>query len=158
MESRTVREQRALIAARALIDRMRTMYRQLEQLTGVPVAVHRALACISNEPGIPASRLAAALGMQRSAMSHVLNDLARHGWIERIRSATDQRSVQLHVTAAGRGLLKATSGRAVGNLQRAVSRLPDRELEGVAAGIELLLTYLPAESRERVRAAGRRGR
>lgn len=142
-QTRAAREQRALLAARALVDRMRTMYRELEQLTGAPIAVHRALACINGEPGIPASRLAASLGMQRSAMSHVLNDLSERGWIERTRDADDQRSIHIYITAEGRKLLQATSGRAVGNLQRAMTHLSDKDLEGVAAGIEMLLTHLP---------------
>jgi DNA-binding MarR family transcriptional regulator len=143
MEPRGEREQRALIAARALVDRMRAMYRELEQLTGAPIAAHRALTCINAAPGISASHLATALGMRRSAMSHVLNDLDERGWIERKRDEVDQRSVRIHVTAEGRKLLHATSGKAVGNLQRAVSRLQDAELESVAAGIERMLEHLP---------------
>ncbi|HEX5688471.1 MAG TPA: hypothetical protein VFX76_00615, partial [Roseiflexaceae bacterium] len=68
-EARATREQRALLAARALVDRMRTLYRELEQLTGTHIAAHRALTCIGSEPGIAASKLASALGMRRPALS-----------------------------------------------------------------------------------------
>ena len=49
----------ALLSARALVDRMRKFYRELERMTDAPITVHSALACIGEEPGIPASRLAA---------------------------------------------------------------------------------------------------
>jgi MarR family transcriptional regulator, organic hydroperoxide resistance regulator len=132
-----------LLAARALVDRMRTLYRELERRTGAPIAMHRALACIAAEPGITASRLASALGMQRPALSHLLRSLGERGWVERRRSDSDQRSVRLHVTTAGRTVLSATSGRVAGRLQRAVHTLDDRTLAELASSLQALLLCLP---------------
>ena len=134
---------RALVAARELVDRMRSLYRELEQLTGAPIGLHRALVCIGNEPGLPASRLAALLGMRRPAVSQTLKSLTLRGWIERRRSDEDQRAIQIHPTAAGKQILRATAGRAVFTLQRAVCRLPRARLEQLAESVELLLTLLP---------------
>jgi DNA-binding MarR family transcriptional regulator len=145
-ESRIELENRALRAARTLVDRMRTLYRELEQMTGAPIAWHRALVCIANEPGLPASRLASQLGMQRSAVSQLLKNMSSRGWIERRRSLEDQRTVQIHTTAEGRQVLQATAGRAVFTLQRAVCSLPQKELEQLIAGVELLLTHLPQQN------------
>lgn len=157
-EPRVVLERRALLAARTLVDRMRSLYRELEQLTGAPIAVHRALACIGDEPGLPASKLADALGMQRPTVSHVLRYLTERGWIERLRSNDDQRSVRIFITAEGRQLLKATSGRAVGTLQRAVGHLRKGELTALATGLETLLTHLPTASPKPIAAGSRRAR
>lgn len=141
-KSRDRRETQALLAARSLVDRMRALYRELEQMTGAPITLHRALTSIGEDPGMTASRLAQKLGMQRPAISHVLKSMAERGWIERKRHDTDQRSVRLHVTAGGRQTLGKTSGRAVGTLQRAVGKLSDRELSGLASGLEALLQNL----------------
>lgn len=137
-------ERDALVAARSLVDRMRTLYRELERMTDAPITVHRALACIGEEPGIPASRLATRLRMQRPAVSHVLKGLAARGWIERRRHEGDQRSVRIHPTADGQQIMRATSGRAVGTLQRAVRGLSTRQLEQLASGLGALLALLPA--------------
>ena len=142
-KTRVALENRALLAARELIDRMRTLYRDLEHLTGAPIGLHRALVCIGNEPGIQASILALRLGMQRPAVSQVLKSLTMRGWIERRRSDADQRAIQIHPTAAGRQILRATAGRAVFTLQRAVCRLPQPDLEKLASSVELLLGLLP---------------
>jgi DNA-binding MarR family transcriptional regulator len=136
-------ERDALLSARALVDRMRTLYRELERMTDAPITVHRALTCIGEEPGIPASRLATRLGMQRPAVSHLLKGLVARGWIERRRHEGDQRSVQIHTTAGGLQILRATSGRAVGTLQRAVRALSARELRQLADGLAALLVRLP---------------
>lgn len=144
--ARGVLETRALLAARELVDRMRALYRELEHLTGAPIGLHRALVCIGKEPGLPASRLALLLGMRRPAVSQTLRSLTLRGWIERRRSDLDQRAIQIHPTAAGRQVLRATAGRAVFTLQRAVCRLPHAQLEQLAGSIELLLKLLPPAS------------
>jgi DNA-binding MarR family transcriptional regulator len=142
-EARSALETRALLAARELVDRMRSLYRELEQLTGAPIGLHRALVHIGNEPGLPASRLAVLLGMRRPAVSQTLKSLTLRGWIERRRSDHDQRAVQIHATAAGKQVLRATAGRAVFTLQRAVCQLPREQLEQLAVSAEMLLALLP---------------
>jgi DNA-binding MarR family transcriptional regulator len=135
-------EQSALMRARELVDRMRSLYRELEVATGAPVVMHRALAIIAAEPGIPASHLAAALGLQRSTMSHVLKALSLKKWVERRRSDEDARSVRVHVTAAGRSVLNATAGRVSGVLQRAVRQIDEQQLQQLDQSLEVLLRHI----------------
>jgi DNA-binding MarR family transcriptional regulator len=145
-------ERSALLAARTLVDRMRALYRELERMTDAPISMHRALTLLAEEPGITASRLAESLGMQRPAVSHVLRGLAERGWIERRRHADDQRSVRLHVSAAGVEILRQTGGRAVGTLQRAMRQLSREDLAGLAAGLNAVLVHLPrAPAKQHVR-------
>ena len=139
-------ETEALLSARALVDRMRTLYRELERMTDAPITLHRALTCIGDDPGLPASVLAMRLGMQRPAVSHVLKALAKRGWIERRRHDGDQRSIQIHPTTEGQQILRATGGRAVGTLQRAVRGLNSRQLQKLAEGLVSLLALLPEPS------------
>ncbi len=156
--ARAALERRALLAARELVDRMRSLYRELEQLTGAPIGLHRALVCIGDEPGLTASRLAARLGMRRPAVSQTLKSLTLRGWIERRRSDLDQRAVQIHPTAAGRQVLRATAGRATFTLQRAVCQLPQGQLEQLAGSVELLLGLLPASGPASKAGPGHTGR
>ena len=138
-------ETRALLSSRALVDRMRALYRELERSTGAPIAQHRVLVCIATEPGLAAARLAAKLGMQPPAVSHVLKSLTERGWIERRRTTNDQRTVSIHLTEQGEQVLSASAGSAVGTLQRAVSALQNNELAQLAEGLEALLAKLPIE-------------
>lgn len=142
--TRAQREQSALLLARTLVDRTRALYRELEQRTGAPVQAHRALSGIAANPGIPASQLANSLGMQRSALSHLLRTLAGQGWIERRRSDDDQRSVRLFVTQQGQGVLGATAGRMVGVLQNAVEQLDNSRLVELERSLQALLQYIEA--------------
>lgn len=142
-------ERAALLSLRAFIDDMRTRYRELERETGASIAMHRALACVAASPGVSASGLATALGMKRPAVSHLLKGLSGRGWIERRRISTDQRSVQLFLTSTGKRIIDATGGRAVGVLQRAVSKLSDVEVDSLSSGLVALLQELPAPPRPR---------
>ena len=76
---RAAREHRALLAARALVDRMRGLYRELEQLTAAPIGMHRALNAIGAAPGIQASRLAQALGCDAAVLGPVLPTASHPG-------------------------------------------------------------------------------
>lgn len=135
-------ERAALLLARTLVDRTRALYRELERRTGAPVQAHRALVCIADSPGIQSSRLADQLGMQRSAVSHLLRTLSANGWIERRRSGEDQRSVHLSVTASGRAIVGASAGRMVGVLQRAVEGLDDTQLTELARSLQALIGHI----------------
>jgi len=141
--SRAQLERRALLDARALVDRMRGYYRELERLTGAPISVHRALNAIGANPGLRASGLASTLGMRRPAISQVLKGLVDRGWAERIRAREDQRAVRLYLTAGGTRVLKLTAGRAVGRLHRAIKALSDEDLRPLAASLPALLQRLP---------------
>jgi MarR family transcriptional regulator, organic hydroperoxide resistance regulator len=140
-------ERVALLSARAFIDDMRSRYRELEKQTGASITVHRALDCIAGHPGLSASALATALGMKRPAVSHLLKGLTENGWIERLRTKADQRSVQLHLTAAGKLVVEATAGSAVGTLRRSMSRLTDAEVTALSLGLPALLRELPPHPR-----------
>lgn len=139
---RATAELRALLAARALVDRMRALYRELEQFSGAPISVHRALNGIGAEPGIQASRLASTLGMQRPALSHVLGAMVERGWIERVRPQSDQRVVRIYLTTAGRKMLRLTAGRAAGVLQRSIRALSDADVERLASALPPLVEQL----------------
>ena len=137
------RQRKALLSARKLVDDMRSRYRELERLTGASIPMHRALAGIAESPGISASHLATMLGMKRPAVSHVLKGLAERGWIERVRTAADQRAVQLYLSPAGKQIVEDTAGRAVGTLQRAIDHLSDAEVAALSTGLAAVLRELP---------------
>ena len=65
------------------------------------------LAAIGDAPGIAAIRLAELLGIERSNLVAILDDLGRRGLITRSASLTDRRSHELHRTAEGTAVFQA---------------------------------------------------
>ncbi|MBK6597876.1 MAG: MarR family transcriptional regulator [Proteobacteria bacterium] len=148
-DSRAELERRALLSARLFADSMRSLYSELERVTDAPVSMHRALNAITAQPGLQASQLASRLGVSRPAASQLLRVLVSRGWAVRRRSDVDQRVVHIHLTAAGQKLVKSTSGRAVGALQRAVRGLSLADLERIAHAVPMLIERLPKRTARR---------
>ena len=63
------------------------------------------LMLIGRNPGISQTALSRANGRDKSSLTPVLNDLARHGLVVRRRTRADQRAYRLSLTPAGRRLL-----------------------------------------------------
>ena len=110
---------------------------------GLSAAQWRLLVRLVKEEGVAQARLAELLEIEPISVSRLLDRMEEGGWIERRRHEGDQRSVQIHPTTDGQRILRATSGRAVGTLQRAVRGLSARELNQLASGLAALLGRLP---------------
>lgn len=61
---------------------------------------------IGANPGLRQSRLAEAMGVDRSTIVAVIDDLEERGLVERLRSPEDRRSHALHLTRDGRAALR----------------------------------------------------
>lgn len=138
-----------MLSARSFADSMRALYAELEELTDAPVGMHRALNVIAMDGGLQASQLAERLGMRRPALSQLLRGLVARGWVARQRTAADQRVVRIYLTPAGQRLVKSTSGRAVGMLQRAVRGLSVADLERLARSVPVLVEQLPKRAQSK---------
>lgn len=62
---------------------------------------------IARQPGVDATRLAAAVAFDRSTLGNVLERLESKGWVQRRPSTEDRRVKLLHITASGEQLLQA---------------------------------------------------
>lgn len=64
------------------------------------------LSVIEANPGLKQSQVSSALGMQRTNFVIVFDELERRGLAERVSIASDRRSYALHLTDAGRTLMR----------------------------------------------------
>ena len=65
------------------------------------------LKLVETNPGIPQTRLAEAIFLDRSSLVPILETLSREGWIERRRSDRDKRVRRVFLTREGAEKLKA---------------------------------------------------
>jgi DNA-binding MarR family transcriptional regulator len=84
--------------------------RMAEELApfGLRPGVFSALALISANPGCSQKQLAFRLGMDKSAVVAIIQDLDRQGLATRVRQAEDRRFHSLKITAKGQALLQRT--------------------------------------------------
>ena len=84
------------------------------------------LVLVNGNPGITQSRLAEAVGLDRSTLVPVLDDLERRGLVER-RRGKDRRTNGLSLTAPGKRLLVRVRRRIAAHEHRMVSGLSEKE-------------------------------
>lgn len=85
---------------------------------------------IARQPGVDATRLAAAVAFDRSTLGNVLERLESKGWVDRRPSPGDRRVKLLHITQAGVQLLEAIEPGVVAAQKRLLKPLSaaDRKL------------------------------
>ncbi len=68
-----------------------------------------------------------ALGLDKSSMVHIVDELERQGLAERRRGTTDRRAYEVCITAAGRARLQAAGDRAAAVMEALLSVLTPQE-------------------------------
>ena len=86
---------------RAQVAMFRHFARQVTVAEDITPALFGMLQVIAANPGLAQSRLAEAMGVERSAIVKVVDQLEARGLIVRRPSPRDRRSHSLHLTAAG---------------------------------------------------------
>lgn len=71
-----------------------------------------AMMVIHNNPGIAPIDLSRAIARDKSSVTPLIQDLERRGFVKRMPSASDRRSVTLTLTRAGENILKRLLGHA----------------------------------------------
>ena len=81
------------------------------------------LSQIARQPGVDATRLAAAVAFDRSTLGNVLERLETKGWVARKPSPEDRRVKLLHMTETGEQLLDAIEAGVVATQKRLLKPL-----------------------------------
>lgn len=118
-------------ASRALVGiAVRSIQQAPEEVT---VVQHRVLVLAAAHDGLPVGAVATALAVNASNATRICDRLERLGLLERRRSKTDRRVVEVTVTGAGRELLDAVARRRLAEVERVVARMDERDVRAAVA-------------------------
>lgn len=73
---------------------------------GLKVVDYSILVLVDANPEVNQKQLGAALDISAPNMAITLDRLVERGWVERVRSTQDRRAMLIHLTAAGRALVR----------------------------------------------------
>jgi DNA-binding MarR family transcriptional regulator len=121
---------------RLIFRSVKKHFRWVEQRCGVSGAQLWLMWEIHERPRSRVSDIAKALSIHQSTVSNMLDKLERRGLIVRRRSRSDQREVQLRLTARGRAVIALAPGPARGVLTEALNTIPRRSLESLDASLD----------------------
>jgi DNA-binding MarR family transcriptional regulator len=131
--SETLRQFRVIIGA------VRHHFRALESACGVTGAQVWILAAIAENPGITVSRLSETLSVHVSTASNLLDKLDKAGLVERQRSTTDRRVVQLKLTPEGQVVMDRAPKPLTGVVPYALDKLSPVVLTRLNGDLGLLI-------------------
>ena len=92
-------------ATRASVELKKTFQKHLGplELKAVEFSI---LVLVASNPGVNQKQLCQTLDVSAPNMAITLDRMVERGWVERVRSTEDRRAQEVHLTAAGRGLVQ----------------------------------------------------
>jgi DNA-binding MarR family transcriptional regulator len=109
------------------------------------------MAMVDEEDNLPVCEVARRLGMRKSQMTPVLNQLVELGMVVKRRDAKDRRMSRVSLTNHGRATLEEFKGMIRQNIKGKLSHLAPEELEELSLALGTLRkisAYLEAEGKD----------
>ena len=100
------------------------------------------LGIVAAHPGQPQSRLAEALGLQRSSLVTIIDRLEKDGLLERKATKNDRRTNSLNLTAHGHQVLQDLEVEALRHEEELCAGLTDEEREATVNGLRKIVAGL----------------
>jgi DNA-binding MarR family transcriptional regulator len=117
------------------------LHRPDETPCGVPVPVSEAhaLTVLADHGPIPQSELCRHLGLTKSTVSRLVDQLDRRGWTQRRPGDRDARQRLVELTADGRSTAKAIASRRAERMRELLRRIPEADRTAVLAALDVLV-------------------
>ncbi len=135
-----------LKALRIIISAVRHHFHAQEAACGISGAQIWILSAVAEKPGTMVSELSETLSVHISTASNMLDKLAKAGLVERWRSETDRRVVNVHLTPKGQTVLDRAPRPLSGLVPDALEKLPEEVLIRLHEDLNLLIRKMsPAD-------------
>ncbi len=137
---------RVLHQFRVVFNSLKAHFQQVERAAGIGGSQVWALSILQDNPGIGVNELADALNVRQPTASIIVGKLSSSGLIDVRREGSDRRSVQLHVSAAGRMLLEESPAPHAGLLPSSLKALNPASLEQIEVLLAELISILESRN------------
>jgi DNA-binding MarR family transcriptional regulator len=128
----------SLDALRRIVRVLRLSATGVEKTTGMSAAQLFVLQCVAAQPGASLSELAERTMTDRTSVAAVVDRLTARGFVERQRSTSDRRRVDVAPTPAGLAILASAPHPPTVTLIGAMTSLDEPNLRCLADGLHLL--------------------
>jgi DNA-binding MarR family transcriptional regulator len=119
-----------------------------EQVTPIQWGI---LTLVGSEPGVGHVEIADELGLDRSNVANVVDRLARRGLLKQDISKADRRKKSVHITPAGRKLVKSFEAKAQRAQRKLLEMLSEQERETFITLLQRVIEHNNELSRAPIR-------
>ena len=135
-----------------IVDNLRRVFqvvneqsKKAEHETGLTGPQLWAIKVIAESAPIKVSDIARKMYLHPATVVGIIDRLETRGLVERIRSKTDRRVVEVRLTELGKDKVAQSPEVAQGLLVRGLEALPDKKLNNISNGLEQLVEILGAQ-------------
>jgi DNA-binding MarR family transcriptional regulator len=140
--ARAALELQTLQAFRTIFGSARIHDAEVRRTASISGSLLWALSEIAQSTGMSINALSRRMALHQSTASNLVNTLVERKLIRRVRDASDQRVVQLHLSTDGRRMLDRAPGPAAGLLVDALRHLDDTELARLRKDLYMLVAVM----------------
>jgi DNA-binding MarR family transcriptional regulator len=105
----------------------------------VPVSEAHALAVLADHGPLPQRSLGEALGLTKSTISRLVDQIERRGWARRTAGRDDARERLVELTAEGRRTADEIASRRAERMAQILERIPQGDRPAVLAALDALV-------------------
>ena len=127
---------------RVIFKSVRKHFQSIEDTLAISGSQLWALSAIAETPGLRVTELARSMSLHQSTASNLIEKLVEQGLVRREKSASDGRSIRLHISAAGEAKLATAPGPVKGLLPDALEKLPHGTLRDLHQNLSVLLSTM----------------
>jgi len=136
---------RVLVSLRRIIRATDIHSRKLGKETGLTTPQLVVMRAVAQQERPVATDIAHSVSLSQATVTNILNRLEHHGLIQRARSASDKRRINISLTAQGNSLLEAAPQPLQENFIERFSALETWERHQLVASLERLASMMDAE-------------
>ncbi|QQA43812.1 MarR family winged helix-turn-helix transcriptional regulator [Pelagovum pacificum] len=138
------RTDQSLIALRRILRATEQFGRDLATSAGLTAVQFRVLQIVAEKGSCTATTIAAQMHVSQATVTSLVDKLVRHGMVERERSSTDRRQINITATPAGRAVLSDAPDALQQRYVRKFESLEDWEQAQLVATLERVAAMLDA--------------
>ena len=123
-----------------VLSRLTLAFLQLERsgkcCHGLTLSQCHTLGLLSKEGNLTMNELSKQMGLAKSTMTRVVDNMVREGWIERTKTSGDNRRVSVRLTRRGKELAAKMEVSSQGAVQDIFKYIPSSQLPGVVESMK----------------------
>jgi MarR family transcriptional regulator, organic hydroperoxide resistance regulator len=112
---------------------------------GVTLSQCHALELLLKKGDLTMNELSRQMGLAKSTMTRIVNNMVRGGWIERVKDQGDRRLVNVRLTRKGREMAKTLGVSSQDYIQRILKHIPLGKIPQVVESLKWIVKSLGKE-------------
>ena len=115
---------------------------------GVTLSQCHTLDLLSKKENLAMNELSKQMGLAKSTMTRIVNNMIREGWIEQFKDEGDRRLVNVRLTLKGKKMAERLDFSSREYVRRILRHIPSEKIPQIVASLKLIMNSVVREVQE----------